>query len=70
MVPRNSEYPEKAKWCAFCFGCESVIVEDDDPFFVTAIADLHAHEHNHLVGIQTWIDKTIKKEALKCSSVR
>ena len=66
MVIQNHEYPEKAKWCAFCFDCEAVIVEDDDPFFVTAIADLHADEHHHLVGIQTWVDKRKKEGVAQC----
>jgi hypothetical protein len=63
------EVLEKFKWCGFCFDCESVVVEDADFWFVIAIADLHADEHHHLVGVQTWVDKRIKKEAPKCSSV-
>ena len=69
MAMQNIESPEKFKWCAFCFDCESVVVEDADFWFVITLSDLHADEYHHLVGVQTWVDKRIKKEAPKCSSV-
>ena len=66
MVPQNHEYPEKAKWCAFCFDCESVVVEDADFWLVITVADLHADERHHLVGVQTWVDKRKKEGVAQC----
>jgi hypothetical protein len=63
---QNVESPEKILWCAYCFGCETVIAEDPDFWFVASLADLHADLNHHLVGIQTWIDKRPKKEVAAC----